>query len=75
MVISKYYGDRGIEMSFNDESKLCNKCYTIQLNIIHNAEQISEDDKLSMLMQELEAVEKLNSIDCELLEVINSLGA
>ena len=74
MAINKYYGDRGIEMSFNDESKLCNKCYTVQLNIIHYTEPISEDSKLCMLMHEIQAIEKLNSIDGALLEMVNKIG-
>ena len=61
-------------MSFNDESKLCNKCYTVQLNIIHDTEPISEDSKLCMLMHEIQAIEKLNSIDGALLEMVSKIG-
>ena len=60
-------------MSYNDESKLCNKCYTIQLEIIRNVEPASEDSMLSTLLQsisEIVPVEKeSNSIDHALLEV------
>ena len=65
-------------MSYNDESKLCNKCYTIQLDIIHNVEPASEDSMLSTVLQsvtEKAPVEKeSNSIDHALLEVTSLVG-
>ena len=65
-------------MSYNDESKLCNKCYTIQLEIIRNVEPASEDSMLSTLLQsisEIAPVEKeSNSIDHALLEVTSLVG-
>ena len=76
--INKYYLDRGNEMSYNDESKLCNKCYIIQLDIIRNVEPASEDSMLSTLLQsisEIVPVEKeSNSIDHALPEVTSLVG-